>query len=121
MVIITIAFKKGGKGYDYLLLNPDKAKIDKTRILKIVTGSGPRDYVSARAISARKTEILPNHVTRALRLYDGNKATRVQIPSMPAPKPKKPEAASAPLVEFMAKWIVVPAFQKKTKSMKGGK
>lgn len=119
MVIITVAFKKGGKGYDYLLLNPEKAKIDRAKPLKIVTGSGPRDYIPVRALAARKAEVLPTHVKRALRLYEDNKATPAQIPSMPAPKPTK-ESASSSLIKFLTQWTGIPARCGK-KSMKGGK
>lgn len=80
MIILTIAYKKGGKGYDYLLLNPEKAKIDRSKPLAVVVGAGPRDFIPTYAIDARKADSLPPHVTKALRLYPGNEARMAEMP-----------------------------------------
>lgn len=126
MVIITIAFKKGGKEYDYLLLNPEKAKIDRAKPLKIVTGAGPRDYIPVRALAARKAETLPTHVRKAIRLYENNEA---RMAEMPAPRhlPKTNAAllekkGSGPIDPDFYRNFVLRAVAKRTKkSMKGGK
>lgn len=90
MVIITIAFKKGGKGYDYLLLNPDRVKIDRSESLRIITGSGPRDYIPTTALAAKRADFLPPHVTKAIRLYEGNEARMAEMPKPEAlPKPEE--------------------------------
>lgn len=80
MIILTIAYKKGGKGYDYLLLNPEKAKIDRSKPLAVVVGAGPRDFIPTYAIDARKADSLPPHVTKALRLYPDNEARMAEMP-----------------------------------------
>ena len=90
MVIITIAFKRGGKGYDYLLLNPDRVKIDRSEPLRVVTGAGPRDYIPTTALSAKKVGFLPPHVTKAIRLYEDNEARMAEMPKPDGlPKPEE--------------------------------
>lgn len=126
MVILTIAFKKGGKGYDYLLLNPERAKIDRDKPLKIVTGSGPRDYIPVRALAARKAEVLPTHVKKAIRLYGNNEA---RMGEMPAPR-HLPKTNAAPLEKqgsgpidpgFYGNFVLRAVAKRMRKSMKGGK
>lgn len=127
MVIVTIAFKKGGKGYDYLLLNPEKAKIDRAKPLKIITGAGPRDYIPVRALAARKAETLPTHVKKAIRLYKNNEA---RMAEMPAPR-HLPKANAAPLEkkgsgpidpDFYGDFVLrAVAKRMRKETMKGGK
>ena len=126
MVILTIAFKKGGKGYDYLLLNPEKAKIDRDKPLRIVTGSGPRDYIPVRALAARKAEVLPTHVKKAIRLYESNEARMAEMPAprhLPKTNAAPPEKEGLGSIDpgFYGNFVLRAVAKRMRKSMKGGK
>lgn len=75
MVIITIKFKRDSdKTYDYLMKNPDKNVLDQNQCIYFATGCnkyGPR-YSTAFIVGARKTNVLPEHVTAWLIIYKNN-------------------------------------------------
>lgn len=75
MVIITIKFKQNSdKTYDYLMKNPDKNVLDQNQCIYFAAGCnkyGPT-YSTAFIVGARKTNVLPEHVTAWLVIYKNN-------------------------------------------------
>ena len=98
MIIVKIQFEKGSsKTYDYLLLNPSKFKVCKTKPLLWVKGVIVDQEITSPMyiVSARKEEMLPSHVTSQIVLMDN--ANRVAVQQLGGCRKTPPPRPTAPI------------------------
>lgn len=103
MIVIGIRFEQDkGKIYEYLLINPRKCKIDKTKPLLWEKGCGARGKIvkTLYAAEARVVDKLPEIVTAQIVLLDNYNHIMVQhigsnkrLPGEKEPETKKVEKA----------------------------
>ena len=103
MVVVKVRFEKDkGKLYEYLLINPKKCKIDKTKPLVWERGCGVRGKIikTLYATEARVVDELPEIVTAQIVLLDNDNHITVEhiggnkrLPKETEPEVKKTEEA----------------------------
>lgn len=79
MVILTVRFPHNDKEYDYLMVNPQKIKIDKEKPLQLVTGISYKGVCTKPiyVIRGEKIDFLPEHVTAKI-ILDNNNLVRIE-------------------------------------------
>lgn len=103
MIVVKVRFEKDkGKLYEYLLINPKKCKIDKTKPLVWERGCGVRGKIikTLYATEARVVDELPEIVTAQIVLLDNDNHITVEhiggnkrLPKETEPEAKKMEEA----------------------------
>ena len=103
MIVVKVRFEKDkGKLYEYLLINPKKCKIDKTKPLVWERGCGVRGKIikTLYATEARVVDELPEIVTAQIVLLDNDNHITVEhiggnkrLPKETEPEVKKTEEA----------------------------
>lgn len=122
MIVVKVRFEKDkGKIYEYLLINPKKCKIDKTKPLVWERGCGVGGKIikTLYAIEARVVDELPEIVTAQIVLLDNDNHIAVEhiggnkrLPKETEPEVKKIE--EAPPVQ---KVVVFGELNEKTRKM----
>lgn len=83
MVILTVRFPYSNKEYDYLMVNPQKIKIDREKPLQLVTGIGYKGVCTKPiyVTKGKKLDFLPEHVTSKIILDNNNLVRTEQLSS----------------------------------------
>lgn len=122
MIVLGIRFEKDkGKIYEYLLVNPRKCKIDKTKPLVWEKGSGVGGKIvkALYATEARKVDELPEIVTAQIVLLDNDNHIMVQHigSNKRLPKEKEPEVKKVEKAPPIQKTVAFEELDEKTRKM----
>ena len=122
MIVLGIRFEKDkGKIYEYLLVNPRKCKIDKTKPLVWEKGSGVGGKIvkTLYATEARKVDELPEIVTAQIVLLDNDNHIMVQHigSNKRLPEEKEPEVKKVEKAPPIQKTVAFEELDEKTRKM----
>ena len=122
MIVLKVRFEKDkGKIYEYLLINPKKCKIDKTKPLTWEKGCGIRGKIikTLYAIAARVVDELPEIVTAQIVLLDNDNHIVVEHigSNKRLPKETEPEAKKVEKTPPVQKTVAFGELDEKTRKM----
>ena len=122
MIVLKVRFEKDkGKIYEYLLINPKKCKIDKTKPLTWEKGCGIRGKIikTLYATEARVVDELPEIVTAQIVLLDNDNHVAVEHigSNKRLPKETEPEIKKVEKTPPVQKTVAFGELDEKTRKM----